>query len=544
MVESRTRSRSPTGFGEVVEWEVRVGQSGRSTGASARIRSPMSDVTSQTLTFMPARTRPPAVQNAMNSRWARSPRTTTCRTRRAGRSRCTPCPGRTGRCRSRAAGRRRRLAEHRPGGGGPGVQRVGPVLDAQVGAEQRVVGVGDVAGGVDMRVAAAQRAGRRRRRCRPPGRPSRRARRWAAPRRRRRPRRPAAPCRRAAAPRTPAVAAELAHRGGEAEGRRRGRGADRRRPGDVGAEHAQQRQVGALDDGDRRRHAAARPRRPRGRSSRRRQRPAARHRPTLRRSGRCRRGSAGAARRRDRRREHPAAAASSRWPTAASRSRRVVRRPSRPAGRPVDGSHRGARAQVDVVFGVPAGIVHEHRVAIGRSQQQTLGQRRPFIGPFGLLAQQDDIAVEAFVPQRLRGLRPGQPGPDDHERTLVVHGLVPFGMPLRRFRSYQRRGGSAAREGSVLRTAKVPCLQRSSGGGSWQHMPPDEIGPTSCWRPATRHHTSGRYPGGGEAAPPRPFPGVWALEGEISNDPSLPRPAPVVASARRSRGLAADLDAA
>ena len=196
------------------------------------------------------------------------------------------------------------------------------------------------------------------------------------------------------------------------------------------------------------------------------------------------------------------------------------------SGGPVDRSHRGARAQVDVVFGVPAGIVHEHRVPIGLSQQQTLGQRRPFIGPFGLLAQQDDIAVEAFVPQRLRGLRPGEPGSDYHERTLVVHGLVPFGMPLRRFRSYQRRGGSAAREGSVLRTAKVPCLQRSSGGGSWQHMPPDEIGPTSCRRPATRHHTSGRYPGGGEAAPPRPFPvcGLWKARSRMTRPCLVPPP--------------------
>src|ERR1700746_2594578 len=49
------------------------------------------------------------------------------------------------------------LAQHGPGGGRTAVQGVGPVLDADTPAEQRVEGVRDVAGGEDVRVRRAQR---------------------------------------------------------------------------------------------------------------------------------------------------------------------------------------------------------------------------------------------------------------------------------------------------------------------------------------------------------------------------------------------------
>src|SRR5260370_32190546 len=48
------------------------------------------------------------------------------------------------------------LAEHRPGRRLRLMQRVVPVLDPDVSAEQPVVGVGDVAGGVDVRVGGTQ----------------------------------------------------------------------------------------------------------------------------------------------------------------------------------------------------------------------------------------------------------------------------------------------------------------------------------------------------------------------------------------------------
>src|SRR6185437_9576992 len=49
------------------------------------------------------------------------------------------------------------LAQHGPGGGRAAVQGVGPVLDANPAAEQRVEGVRDVAGGEDVRIRGAQR---------------------------------------------------------------------------------------------------------------------------------------------------------------------------------------------------------------------------------------------------------------------------------------------------------------------------------------------------------------------------------------------------
>src|SRR5205814_4444343 len=49
------------------------------------------------------------------------------------------------------------VVEHGRRGGGGLVEGVGPVLDPDVFAQQRVVGAGDVAGGVDVRVCAAQR---------------------------------------------------------------------------------------------------------------------------------------------------------------------------------------------------------------------------------------------------------------------------------------------------------------------------------------------------------------------------------------------------
>ena len=82
----------------------------------------------------------------------------------------------------------RAVAEHRPRGGRALVQRVGPVLDADVAVVARVEGVRDVAGGEDVRGARPEVARRRRSRRRSRGRRPARAR-CRGPRRRRRPRR-------------------------------------------------------------------------------------------------------------------------------------------------------------------------------------------------------------------------------------------------------------------------------------------------------------------------------------------------------------------
>ena len=106
-----------------------------STTLPERMRAWMSSVTSQTFTFMPAITRPPDSQNAMNSRASRSPRV-------------DDLVVAAGNGQSRAfhaevvlVGEEVRdgvvhdgLPEHRPGGGRAPVQGVRPVLDPAAAA--------------------------------------------------------------------------------------------------------------------------------------------------------------------------------------------------------------------------------------------------------------------------------------------------------------------------------------------------------------------------------------------------------------------------
>ena len=112
----------------------RAGRRGRrgarsSTATRSRIRRWMVSVTSQTLTFMPATTRSPASQKAMNSRVAGSPRKTTRSQSRAKPAYSMPTSyWSEKKYGSAVVGGR--PAEHGAGGGRALVQRVGPVLDA------------------------------------------------------------------------------------------------------------------------------------------------------------------------------------------------------------------------------------------------------------------------------------------------------------------------------------------------------------------------------------------------------------------------------
>ena len=112
-------------------------------------------VTSQTLTFMPATTRSPVSQKAMNSRVAGSPRKTT-RSQVAGEARVLHADVVLVGEEVRQAVVDVGVAEHGAGGDRPLVQRVGPVLDADPLAVEGVVGVGDVAGGEDAGRAGLQ----------------------------------------------------------------------------------------------------------------------------------------------------------------------------------------------------------------------------------------------------------------------------------------------------------------------------------------------------------------------------------------------------
>ena len=126
-----------------------------STATRSRMSRWIGSVTSQTLTFMPATTRSPASQKAMNSRLAGSPRKTT-RSQRAGEARVLHADvvlvGEEVRQAVVGVG----AAEHVARRGRALVERVGPVLDADPLAVEGVVGVGDVAGGEDAGRAGLQ----------------------------------------------------------------------------------------------------------------------------------------------------------------------------------------------------------------------------------------------------------------------------------------------------------------------------------------------------------------------------------------------------
>ena len=106
----------------------------------------MVSLTSHTLTFMPATTRSPAIQNAMNSRLAGSPRKTT-RSQLRGEAGVLHADVVLVGEEIRHAVVRGRVAEHVARRRRALVERVGPVLDADALAVEGVVGVGDVAGG-------------------------------------------------------------------------------------------------------------------------------------------------------------------------------------------------------------------------------------------------------------------------------------------------------------------------------------------------------------------------------------------------------------
>jgi hypothetical protein len=58
---------------------------------------------------------------------------------------------------------------------------------------------------------------------------------------------------------------------------------------------------------------------------------------------------------------------------------------------------------------------------VGLAAQVALGQRRPLIGPLGLVAEQHQPTVEALDPQGLGRLGAGQPGTDDHKGPAARH---------------------------------------------------------------------------------------------------------------------------
>ena len=80
---------------------------------------------------------------------------------------------------------------------------------------------------------------------------------------------------------------------------------------------------------------------------------------------------------------------------------------------------RRAEPQVDVVLGVPLRRVHPGRLPLLLAEQVALGQRRSLVRRLVLVAEQHHRPVEALGAQRLGRLRAGQAGAHDDVR---VHG--------------------------------------------------------------------------------------------------------------------------
>ena len=149
---------------DLLERNRRVGEPrGIDAGLGSRMSRCTSSLTSHTLTFMPRDH--PAVEEPERHELAGvavAAEDGFDALRRARRSRSIPCPDRTGRCRSTGSRVLDRLARERPARRLARILGVRPVLDADSPAEDGVEDVRDIADGVDVGDARAERGIRRR----------------------------------------------------------------------------------------------------------------------------------------------------------------------------------------------------------------------------------------------------------------------------------------------------------------------------------------------------------------------------------------------
>ena len=88
----------------------------------------------------------------------------------------------------------------------------------------------------------------------------------------------------------------------------------------------------------------------------------------------------------------------------------LPRHPGRASSTPCRARSHESRSSTHAVVAVERLRVDEGLV-LGLLSQVVLGERRPFVGPVRLLPDQDQTAVESFVPQRPPRLGPARPAP-------------------------------------------------------------------------------------------------------------------------------------
>jgi hypothetical protein len=93
-------------------------------------------------------------------------------------------------------------------------------------------------------------------------------------------------------------------------------------------------------------------------------------------------------------------------------------------------AHRLTRQQLDRVLAVEAFVVDVSLLTLGLASQVVLAQRRAFIGPFRLGADQHHTAVEALVAKLLGRLGAGEARAHDH-KCLIAHHVSPVTRVIR-----------------------------------------------------------------------------------------------------------------
>src|SRR3954471_2831568 len=127
---------------------------------------------------------------------------------------------------------------------------------------------------------------------------------------------------------------------------------------------------------------------------------------------------------------------------------------------PVDG---GGGPQLDLVVVVERLGVDASGIALGLAPQVVLGERGSLVGQLGLLADEDDPALEALRAQRLGGLGAGKRGADDQMGLGIGH-VSPSGG----------EGGSVTRGLATHRPGFLPALPLDDGSGRVEQQRADD----------------------------------------------------------------------
>src|SRR4029453_463049 len=167
----------------------------------------------------------------------------------------------------------------------------------------------------------------------------------------------------------------------------------------------------------------------------------------------------------------------------------------RGAGAEVDGRHLAAADELDLLRGVQALGMDVDRVAVGPVLQVVLREGRPLVGAMRLGANEDDMSVEALLPQRLGRLRAREARAHDQEGRSLGHarllgpsaGVSSLVSVALRSRPYGPAGGIRSWARSAASVPLVAITRTSSA--SWPGKSSGSMRTTGSVRssPTVRH---------------------------------------------------------